>query len=75
MVEVVDSPKSYQVDVFCVDYSSNQSYMWLRSNFLSYPLLSLLLRTVTCGYEVIFYLIPLLSLLLGELYHLVSLPR
>jgi hypothetical protein len=54
MVEVVIRPKSYQVDVLCVDYSSNQK--------------------VTCGYEVIFYLIPLLSLLLRELYHLVSLP-
>jgi hypothetical protein len=31
-------------------------------------------RTITCGYEVLFYLIPLLSLLLRELYHLVSLP-
>jgi hypothetical protein len=54
-VEVVDRPKSYQVDVLCVDYPSHQ--------------------TITCGYEVLFYLIPLLSLLVRELYHLVSLPR
>jgi hypothetical protein len=39
-VELVDRPKSYQVDVLCVDYLSHQ--------------------IVTCGYEVIFYLIPLL---------------
>jgi hypothetical protein len=32
-------------------------------------------RTITCGYEVLFYLIPLLSLLVRELYHLVSLPQ
>jgi hypothetical protein len=31
--------------------------------------------TVTCGYEVLFYLIPLLSLLVRELYHLVSTPQ
>jgi hypothetical protein len=37
-VEVVDRPKSYQVDVLCVDYLSHQ--------------------LVTCGYEVLFYLIP-----------------
>jgi hypothetical protein len=43
MVEVVDKPKSYQVDVLCVDYPSHQG--------------------VTCGYEVLLYLIPLLSLL------------
>jgi hypothetical protein len=42
-VKVVDRPKSYQVDVLCVDYSSNQ--------------------IVTCGYKVLFSLIPLLSLL------------
>jgi hypothetical protein len=52
-VEVVDRPKSYQVDVLWVDYQSNQ--------------------TVTCGYEVLFSLIPLLSLLVRELY-LISLP-
>jgi hypothetical protein len=52
-VEVVDRPKSYQVDVLCVDYPSH--------------------RTITCGYKVLFYLIPLLSLLVRELYHLVSL--
>jgi hypothetical protein len=28
--------------------------------------------TITCGYEVLFYLIPLISLLVRELYHLVS---
>jgi hypothetical protein len=50
--EIVDGPKSYQVDVLCVDYPSH--------------------LTVTCGYEVLFYLIPLLSLLVRELYHLVS---
>jgi hypothetical protein len=55
MVEVVDRPKSYQVDVLCVDYLSHQ--------------------TVRCGYEILFYLIPLLSLLVRELYHIVSLPR
>jgi hypothetical protein len=54
-VEVVDRPKSNQVHVLCVDYSSH--------------------RTITCGYEVLFYLIPPLSLLERELYHLVSLPR
>jgi hypothetical protein len=54
-VEVVDRPKSYQVDVLCVDYPSH--------------------RTITCGYKVLFYLIPLLSLLVSELYHLVSLPQ
>jgi hypothetical protein len=32
-------------------------------------------RTITCAYEVLFYLIPLLSLLVRELYHLVSLPQ
>jgi hypothetical protein len=53
MVEVVDKPKTYQVDVLCVDYPSHQ--------------------TVRCGYEVLFYLIPVLSLLVRELYHLVSL--
>jgi hypothetical protein len=53
--EIVDGPKSYEVDVLCVDYPS---YL-----------------TVTCGYEVLFYLIPLLSLLVRELYHLVSMPR
>jgi hypothetical protein len=31
--------------------------------------------TVTCGYEALFYLIPLLSLLVRELYHLVSTPQ
>jgi hypothetical protein len=30
---------------------------------------------VTCGYEVLFYLIALLSLLVRELYHLVSMPQ
>jgi hypothetical protein len=30
--------------------------------------------TVTCGYDVLFSLIPLLSLLLKDLYHLVYLP-
>jgi hypothetical protein len=54
-VEVVDRPKSYQVEVLCVDYPSHQ--------------------TVTYGYKVHFYLIPLLSLLVRELYHLVSLPQ
>jgi hypothetical protein len=54
-VEVVERPKSYQVDLLCVDYPSHQ--------------------IVTCGYELPFYLIPLLSLLVGELHHLVSLPR
>jgi hypothetical protein len=39
-VEVVDGPKSYQVDVLSADYPSHQ--------------------TVTCGYKVLFYLIPLL---------------
>jgi hypothetical protein len=39
-VEVVDRPKSYQVDVLCVDYPSHQ--------------------ILTCGYEVLFYLTPLL---------------
>jgi hypothetical protein len=51
----VDRPKSYQVDVLCVDYLSHV--------------------TVTCGYEVIFSLLPLLSLLVREIYHLVSLPQ
>jgi hypothetical protein len=55
IVEVVDIPKSYQVDVFSVDYLSHQ--------------------TITCGYEVLFYLISLLSFLVRELYHLVSLPQ
>jgi hypothetical protein len=54
-VEVVDRPKSYQVDVLCIDYPSH--------------------RTITCGYELPFHLIPLHSLLLRELHHLVSLPR
>jgi hypothetical protein len=31
--------------------------------------------TVTCGYEVLFYLIPLLSLIIRELYHLMSMHR
>jgi hypothetical protein len=53
--EVVDIPKSYQVDVLCVDYPNHQ--------------------IVTCGYELPFYHIPLLSLLVRELHHLVSLPR
>jgi hypothetical protein len=53
--EIVDGPKSYQVDVLCVDYHSH--------------------LTVTSGYEVLFYLIPLLSLLVRELYHLVSMPQ
>jgi hypothetical protein len=39
-LEVVDRPKSYQVDVLCADYQSHQ--------------------TITCGYEVLFYLLPLL---------------
>jgi hypothetical protein len=52
--EIVDGPKSYQVDVLCVDYPSH--------------------RTITCGYEVLFYLVPLPSLLVRELYHLGSLP-
>jgi hypothetical protein len=30
---------------------------------------------VTCGYEVLFYLIPLLSVLVRELYHLVSMHK
>jgi hypothetical protein len=51
----VDGPKSYQVDVLCVDYPS---YL-----------------TVTRGHEVLFYLTPLLSLLVRELYHLVSMPE
>jgi hypothetical protein len=54
-VEVVDRPKSYQVDVLSVDYPSHQ--------------------TITCGYEVLLYLIPPLFFLVTELYHLVSLPR
>jgi hypothetical protein len=54
-IEVVDRPKSYLVDVLCVDYPSHM--------------------TLTCGYEVLFYLIPLLSLLVRELYHLVSMPQ
>jgi hypothetical protein len=54
-VEIVDGPKSYQVDVLCVDYMSH--------------------LTVTYGYEVLFYLIPLLSLLVRELYHVVSMPQ
>jgi hypothetical protein len=54
-VEIVDEPKSYQVDVLCVDYPSH--------------------LTVTCGYEVLFYLIALLSLLVRQLYHLVSMPQ
>jgi hypothetical protein len=53
-VEVVDKPKSYQVDVLCVDYPSH-------------------LR-VTCGYKVLFSVIPLRSLLFRDLYHLVSSP-
>jgi hypothetical protein len=53
-VEVVDIPKSNQVDVLCVDYPSHQ--------------------TATCGYEVLFFLIPVLPLLVRELYHIVSLP-
>jgi hypothetical protein len=32
-------------------------------------------QTVRCCYEVLFYLIPVLSLLLRELYHLVYLPQ
>jgi hypothetical protein len=51
----VEVPKSYHVDVLCVDYPSH--------------------LTVTCGYEVLFYLIPVLSLLSRELYHLVSMPQ
>jgi hypothetical protein len=39
-VEVVDRPKSYQVDVLCADYPSHE--------------------ILTCGYEGLFYLIPLL---------------
>jgi hypothetical protein len=54
-VEVVDRPKSYKVDVWCVHYSSHQ--------------------TLTCGYEVVFSLNPLLSLLFRELYLLVSLQQ
>jgi hypothetical protein len=54
-VEVVDRPKSYQIDVLCVDYPSH--------------------LIVTCGYELPFYLIPLHSLLVRELHHLVFLPR
>jgi hypothetical protein len=54
-IEVVDRPKSYQVDVLCVDYPSHQ--------------------IVTSGYEVLFFLIRLLSLLVRELYHLVSMPQ
>jgi hypothetical protein len=54
-VEIVDEPKSYQVDVLCVHYPSH--------------------LIVTCGYEVLFYLIPLLSLLVRELYHLMSMHR
>jgi hypothetical protein len=53
--EIVEGPKSYQLDVLCVDYPSH-------------------LR-VTCGDEVLFYLIPVLSLLVRELYHLVSMPQ
>jgi hypothetical protein len=53
--EIVDGPKSYHVDVLCVDYPSH--------------------LTVTCGHEVLFYLIPLLSLIVRELYHLVSMPQ
>jgi hypothetical protein len=53
--EIVDGPKSYQVDVLCVDYPSH--------------------LTVTCGYEVVFSFIPILSLLFKALYLLVSLPQ
>jgi hypothetical protein len=52
--EIVYGPKSYPVDVLCVDYQSH--------------------LTVTCGYEVLFYLISLLSLIVRELYHLVFMP-
>jgi hypothetical protein len=55
IVEVVDIPKSYQVDVLSVDYPNHQ--------------------TITCGNEVLFCLIPLRSLLVRELYHLISLPQ
>jgi hypothetical protein len=51
----VDRPKSYQVDVLCIDYPSE--------------------LTVTSGYGVLFSHLPLLSILVRELYHLVSLPR
>jgi hypothetical protein len=43
MVEVLDIPKSYQVDVLSIDYPSHQ--------------------TITCGYEVLYYLIALLPFL------------
>jgi hypothetical protein len=39
-IELVDRPKSYQVDVLCADYPSHE--------------------ILTCGYEVLFYLIPLI---------------
>jgi hypothetical protein len=45
-VEVVDRPKTFQVDVLCADYPSH--------------------RKITCGYEVLFYLIPILSLLVRD---------
>jgi hypothetical protein len=51
----VDKPKSYEVDVLCVDYLSE--------------------LTVTSGYGVLFPHLPLLSLLVIEIYHLVSLPQ
>jgi hypothetical protein len=51
----VDRPKSYLVDVLCLDYLSHQ--------------------TITYGYKELFFLIPLLSLLLRELYHYVFMPQ
>jgi hypothetical protein len=104
----VDKPKSYQVDVLCVDYPSHQQlhvvmkYFSISSHYFpclyeNYIILSpchggnsgetqilsggCIVRrlpessTVTCGYEALFYLIPLLSLLVRELYHIVSTPQ
>jgi hypothetical protein len=105
---IVAGPKSYQVDVLCVDYPSHIKFHVVTKYFLTYPttfltckiiISSWLLATVevvdkpksykvyvlcihysshqivTCGYEVVFSLIPLLPLLFRELYLLVSLPQ
>jgi hypothetical protein len=106
-VEVVNRPKSYQVDVLCVDYPNHrtitcgyevlyylipllyslvENYIILspchnRSSGLKSHQVDVLCidypshQIVTCGYELPCYLIPLLSLLVRELHHLVSLPR
>jgi hypothetical protein len=108
-IEVVDRPKSYQVDVLCVHYPSE---LTLTSGYGVFFLLSpttfhtcmrtissCLLATVevvdrrksyqvdvlcvdypselivTSGYRVLFSHLPLLSLLVREIYHLVSLPQ